>query len=160
MFRERAKLFNRLQFIADLILTCAAFPLAYWSRIHLSVVLPAELDRFLFPLLLPFSQYLWIIALAVGFWAIAASSLGLYQISIRRSGWEKVRIVIESSMLLWLFLGFLSFASRLNLSRPVITLFAFYQGLFLSMARLLMLLQAKRENPVLSARHCRNILMI
>ncbi len=160
MFRERAKLFNRLQFIADLVITCAVFPLAYWSRIHLSAVLPPELDRLLFPLLLPFSQYLWIVALAIGFWSIAASSLGLYQISIRRSGWEKVRIVIESSMLLWLFLGFLSFALRLNLSRPLMTLFAFYQGFFLSISRLLMLLHAKRENPVLSVRHCRNILII
>ena len=128
MFREHAKLFNRLQFVADILITCAAFPLAFWSRLHLSKVLPADLDRLLNPVLLPIQQYLWIVVLATVCWAAAASSLGLYRISIRRSSWGKVRIALESSIIVWLFLGFLSFALKLDLSRPLIALFIFYQA--------------------------------
>jgi exopolysaccharide biosynthesis polyprenyl glycosylphosphotransferase len=160
MFRERAKLFNRLQFLADLLLTCAAFPLAYWSRIHLSWILPSGLENLLNPALHPIYLYGWIIGLAVACWAAGASSLGLYRVSIRRSGWEKVRIVLESSVLLWLFLGFLSFALKLNLSRPLIALFVFYQALLLTSARLLVLFQAKRNRLVLCSKDCRNILII
>ncbi len=160
MFRERAKLYYRLQFIVDLLLTCAAFPLAYWSRTHLSQVFPSKLDRLLNPELLPLSQYLWILALAVICWAAAASSLGLYRISIRRSGWEKVRIVIESSIILWLFLGFLSFALKLDLSRPLIALFVFYQALILTATRLFVLFESKSRKLVFSSKHCRNILII
>jgi exopolysaccharide biosynthesis polyprenyl glycosylphosphotransferase len=158
MFRERAKLFNRLQFLADILITCAAFPLAYWTRTHLSKILPTALDRLLNPELLPVSQYLWIVGLAVVFWAAAASSLGLYRISIRRSGWEKVRIAFESSIILWLFLGFLSFALKLNLSRPLIALFVGYQTAILTGTRILMVL--RRSRRIFSAKHCRNILII
>ncbi len=158
MFQERAKLFNRLQFIADVLVTCAAFPLAYWSRIHLSKALPLALDRLLNPELLPLYRYFWMVGLAAVCWAAAASSLGLYRISIRRSGWEKLRIVIESSIILWLFLGFLSFALKLNLSRPLIALFVFYQAMFLIISRLLMII--RRRHLALSPKHCSNILIV
>jgi exopolysaccharide biosynthesis polyprenyl glycosylphosphotransferase len=160
MFRERAKLFNRLQFIVDILLTCAAFPLAYWSRIHLSKVLPSNMDALLNPVLLPMNQYFWIVGLAICCWAATAFSLGLYRISIRRSGWEKVRIVLESSILLWLFLGFLSFALKLDLSRPLTALFAFYQALFLSATRLLVLFQERRKSLFFSQQDGQNILII
>jgi exopolysaccharide biosynthesis polyprenyl glycosylphosphotransferase len=160
MFRERAKLFNRLQFIVDILLTFAAFPLAYWSRIHLSKVLPSNMDALLNPLLLPMNQYFWIVGLAICCWAATAFSLGLYRISIRRSGWKKVRIVLESSILLWLFLGFLSFALRLNLSRPLTVLFVFYQALSLTVIRLLVLFQEKRKSLFFSQQGGQNILII
>lgn len=160
MFRERAKLFNRLQFFADLLATCAAFPLAYWSRIHLSNALPPSIDRMLNPELLPLGNYLWIIGLAIICWAVAATSLGLYRITIRRSGWEKVRIVLESSILLWLFLGFLSFALKLDLSRPLIALFGIYQALILITVRFLVYLHSKRKGLIFSGKHCRNIVII
>jgi len=67
------------------------------------------------------------------------SSLGLYRISMQRSGLEKIRIVVESSVLLGLFLGFFSFALKLDLSRPLIALFVIYQALFLTVIRLLVL---------------------
>jgi exopolysaccharide biosynthesis polyprenyl glycosylphosphotransferase len=157
MFRERAKLFNRLQFLSDILITCAAFPLAYWSRYHLSRILRV-LDPFLNPELLPLTQYFWMIGLAIACWAAAASSLGLYRVSMRRSGWEKVRISLESSIILWLFLGFLSFALKLNLSRPLIALFVFYQAVFLAGIRLFMVL--RRRHLAFSSKHCRNILII
>jgi exopolysaccharide biosynthesis polyprenyl glycosylphosphotransferase len=160
MFRERAKLFNTLQFTADLLLTWAAFPLAYVTRTHLTGVLPDSLDRLLNPLLLPFYDYLWIIGLGIGFWMVAASSLGLYRISIRRSDWEKVRIVLESSIILWLFLGFLSFALRLNLSRPLVAFFVFYQTAFLSLVRILLALHSKRRDRISSQKGCRNIVIV
>jgi len=160
MFRERAKLYNRLQFAIDILLTCAAFPLAYWSRIHLSSVLPSNLDALLNPVLLPMNQYFWIVGLAICCWGATASSLGLYRISIRRSGWEKVRIAVESSILLWLFLGFLSFALKLDLSRPLTALFVFYQALILIVIRLLMLFQAKRKGLFFSPKDSQNILII
>ncbi len=160
MFREHARLYNRLQFIVDLLATCGAFPLAYFSRIHLSKVLPADWDRFLNPVLLPQREYLWIIGLGVVCWAAAAFSLGLYRISMRRSGWEKLRIVLESSVIVWLFLGFLSFALKLDLSRTLIALFVFYQAVILSAARLLVLLHAKRKVLFFPSRHSRNVLII
>ena len=158
MFQERAKLFNRLHFLADILITCAVFPLAYWSRLHISDILPVSLDRLLNPELLPPNQYFWVVSLAAVCWAAAASSLGLYRVSIRRSGWEKVRIVIESSIILWLFLGFLSFALKLDLSRPLIALFVFYQAVILTGVRLLITL--RRRRGFLSSKNCRNILII
>jgi exopolysaccharide biosynthesis polyprenyl glycosylphosphotransferase len=158
MFREHAKLFHRLQLIADLLITCAAFPLAYWSRIHLSKILPVELDRLLNPEILPLNGYFWIIGLAIACWAAAASSLGLYRISIRRSGWGKVRIAFESSIILWLFLGFLSYALKLDLSRPLIALFVFYQAILLTISRLLVIY--RRRHAAHSSKHFRNILII
>jgi exopolysaccharide biosynthesis polyprenyl glycosylphosphotransferase len=158
MFRAHAKLFNRLQLIADLLFTCAAFPLAYWSRIHLPQILPVELDRLLNPELLSISSYFWIIGLAIACWAAAASSLGLYRISIRRSGWGKVRIALESSIILWLFLGFLSYALKLDLSRPLIALFVFYQVVILTISRLLVIY--RRRHAPHSSKHFRNILII
>jgi exopolysaccharide biosynthesis polyprenyl glycosylphosphotransferase len=160
MFRERAKLFTRLQLIADILLTLAVYPLAYASRIHLSKILPADLDSLLNPELLPFQGYFWIIGLAAGCWIAAALSLGLYRISIRRSDWEKVRIVLESSIILWFFLGFLSFALRLNLSRPLVAFFVTYQAVILTSVRALLALQAKRNRATLSPQYCRNILII
>ena len=160
MFNEHAKLFSRLQFVVDLLGTCAAFPLAYWSRYHLSTALPPSLDRLLNPELLPLRGYFLWIGLAIVCWAAAATSLGLYRITIRRSGWGKIRIVIECSILLGLFLGFLSFALQLNLSRPLIALFVFYQALILSVARLLVLLHSKRKRLLASEKHYRNIVII
>jgi exopolysaccharide biosynthesis polyprenyl glycosylphosphotransferase len=160
MFRARAKLYNRMVFLVDLIMTCAAFPLAYWSRTSLSQVLPAELNSLLNPELLPMQQYFWIIGLAIVWWGMSASSLGLYRISMRRSGWGKVRKVIESSVLLWLFLGFLSFALKLNMSRPLIALFVFYQMLMLSAARIAVLFYIKGKGAVFLDKHCRNILIV
>jgi exopolysaccharide biosynthesis polyprenyl glycosylphosphotransferase len=160
MFRERARLFNRLLFLVDLLMTCAAFPLAFWSRYHLSLVLPSELNKQLNPYLHPIQQYFWIIGLAIVWWAASASSLGLYRVSMRRSGWGKVRKVVESSILLWLFLGFLSFALQLNLSRPLTALFALYQLLLLSAVRLVVLFYMKGKSPAFSTKHCRNILIV
>lgn len=158
MFRERAKLFNRLQFVADIAIMLAIFPLAYWSRNYLSKALPASLNRLFNPELLPLHEYLGIIVLAAVCWTTAASSLGLYRVSIRRSGWEKVRIVLESSIILWLFLGFLSFALKLDLSRPLIALFVFYLAVILTGTRMMMVL--RRSHLVYSSKHCRNILII
>jgi len=160
MFRERARFYNRIQFFADLLLTCAAFPLAYFSRLHLSRALPQDLDRLLNPELLPVAGYLWIVILAAGCWSAAAYSLGLYRISIRRSGWEKVRIALESSLILWLFLGFLSFALKLNLSRPLIGFFVFYQAALLVLARFLVFMHAKRKGLFFPSKHFRNIVIL
>jgi exopolysaccharide biosynthesis polyprenyl glycosylphosphotransferase len=160
MFRERAILYNRLQFFVDILLTCAAFPLAYWSRIHIARILPSALGDLLNPLLLPINQYFWIVGLAAGCWMAAASSLGLYRITIRRSGWEKVRIVIESCILLWLFLGFLSFVLKLDLSRPLIALFVLYQALLLTAVRILVLVHSRGKGRIFSSKHCRNILIV
>jgi exopolysaccharide biosynthesis polyprenyl glycosylphosphotransferase len=160
MFRERAKLYNRLQFAADILMLWAAFGLSYATRMRLSAFLPENLDSLLNPSLLPFSQYLWIVGMATGCWMAAAFPLGLYRISMRRSDLEKIRIVLESSIIVWLFLGFLSFALRLNLSRPLIAIFVFYMAVILTATRLLLALQAKRKRAALSPKHCRNIVII
>jgi exopolysaccharide biosynthesis polyprenyl glycosylphosphotransferase len=160
MFREHARLFVALQFLSDIALSFLAFPLAYISRIHLDRIIPAELNRLLNPALHPLTAYFWIIALAVGWWAIVAFTLGLYRISIRKSDREKIKIVLESSILLGLFLGFLSFALKLDLSRPLIALFMSYQALLLSSVRLTMAVRSRRKKQGQSSIGRRNILIL
>lgn len=154
MLREHAKRFTILLFISDLALSCAAFPFAYFTRLHLVKIFPEPLDRLLNPALYPMAEYLWMVLLALILWAVAAYSLGLYRMSIRPSDWEKVRIVLESAVLMGLFLGFLSFALRLNVSRPLIFLLVFYQAALLSLSRLLLKLRRKRrDRHSMSERH-------
>jgi exopolysaccharide biosynthesis polyprenyl glycosylphosphotransferase len=94
----------------------------------------------------------------VAWWGISAFSLGLYRISMRRSGLEKIRIVVEASVLLGLFLGFLSFALKLDLSRSLIALFVTYQALFLSAARLVVALHGTSSHGARPTH--RNILIV
>jgi exopolysaccharide biosynthesis polyprenyl glycosylphosphotransferase len=137
-----------------------AFRLAYATRLFLPAFLPENLDAMLNPSLLPLSQYLWIVGMASGCWIVAAFSLGLYKISIRRSDLEKIWIVLESAIIVWLFLGFLSFALRLNLSRPLIAVFVIYLWALLTATRLLLALQSKRKRAAISPNDCRNIVII
>jgi exopolysaccharide biosynthesis polyprenyl glycosylphosphotransferase len=157
MFREHAKLFTVVQFAIDLLLSCAAFPLAYSTRVLLGRVIPGDLGSLFNPELYPVSGYLWVVALAIGWWAMAAFSLGLYRISIRRSDWEKIRVVVEASILMGLFLGFLSFALKLDLSRPLIGLFIIYQAILLSVARLAVAIHGRMR---LHSHEHRNILIV
>jgi exopolysaccharide biosynthesis polyprenyl glycosylphosphotransferase len=160
MFRERAILFNRLLFIVDLVVTCGAFHLAYWSRNHLDLVLPSSLDALLNPYLYPEPHYFPVIGLSIAWWAVVAHSLGLYRISMRRSGREKVWKVFDSSIFLGIFLGVLAFALKLDLSRPLIALFVIYQMLILTSIRLLVLFHIKGKGPVFSIKYSRNILIV
>jgi exopolysaccharide biosynthesis polyprenyl glycosylphosphotransferase len=131
MFRERAELYNKLQFAADILVSCAVFPLAVLCRSHIAPLLPAQLNRLLNPELLPMQQYFWIVGVAIICWAASASSLGLYRLSMRRFGWIKIRIIIESSIILYFILGFLSYVLMLNLSRLLMALFIFCQAVAL-----------------------------
>ena len=150
MFREHAKLFTRLQFVADLFLSAAAFPLAYVTRIHLR---RWDFLGILNPELHPFTHYLPFVGLALGWWVVSAFGLGLYRIAIRRSDLEKMKVVLETSILLSLFLGFLSFALKLAWSRPLIGLFAAYQALLLLSARLVVMLRSRLARPAAARRH-------
>ncbi|PYU97385.1 MAG: hypothetical protein DMG10_31015, partial [Acidobacteria bacterium] len=143
MLREHAKLFTTLQFVTDLLLSAAAFPVAYLTRLQLDRFAPGALERLLNPALFPLQSYLWMVFLALPLWALAAYSLGLYRLSFRPSDWEKIRIALESSVLVGLFLGFLSFALKLDVSRPLIFLFVFYQALSLTFPRLLLRFRGK-----------------
>jgi len=160
MFREHARLFIALQFLSDIALSFLAFPLAYISRVHLHKVIPVEWDRLLNPALHPLATYFWMISLAIGWWAIVAFALGLYRISIRKSGREKVKLVLESSILLGLFLGFLSFALKLDLSRPLIALFMIYQAFLLSSLRLVTAVCSRQKSHAQAPTSRRNILVL
>jgi exopolysaccharide biosynthesis polyprenyl glycosylphosphotransferase len=160
MFREHAKFYNRLQFAADILFSCAAFPIALWLRTHVVRILPSDLNHLLNPSLLPFQQYFWIIGLAVGSWVVFAYFLGLYRISIRRFGWKKIRIILESSVILWLFVGFISFVLKLDLSRLLIAFFIICQSAILIGIRILTHLRLKRKNQAVSLKHFRNIIII
>jgi exopolysaccharide biosynthesis polyprenyl glycosylphosphotransferase len=160
MFRENAKLFTMLQFVTDTLLTVAAFPLAYLTRIHMDGAIPLGLSRLLNPALYPIMHYSWVVALAILWWMVVAYSLGLYRISIRRFDWEKFRIVLESSALLGLFLGFLSFALKLDLSRPLIALFVIYQALIMCSARVAVAVHSKRKSQSGVRADRRNILIV
>jgi exopolysaccharide biosynthesis polyprenyl glycosylphosphotransferase len=158
MYREHARLFAILQFLSDLLLTGAAFALAYWTRLHLDAVAPAGLVELLNPELHPLPDYGWIVGSATLWWAVAASSLGLYRFSIRRSDWEKLRIIVESAVLLGLFLGFLSFALQLNISRPLTALFVLYQAALLCLSRVVVTLYGRSRSLPSTSR--RNILIV
>jgi hypothetical protein len=160
MFREHARLFTLLQLISDTLLTCAAFPLAYYLRVYIPGAIPPELERYLNPALHPPQAYLWVFALAILWWAVTAISLGLYRISIRRSDWDKVRIVFECAILMGLFLGFLSFALKLDLSRPLIAFFISFQALLLSLERMAISLHGARKKQDHASEYRRNILII
>ncbi len=157
MFRERARLFAILQFCTDVALSCAAFPLAYWSRLRLEHVLPPRLAQMLNPELYPIGDYYWLAGSALAWWAVSASALGLYRIGWRRCDWAKLRIVFESSVLMGLFLGFLSFALKLVMSRPLIALFVLYQCALLCAARAIVGLHARRAG---SPADSRNIVIV
>src|SRR5438034_11027566 len=158
MLREHAKLFPTLQFVTYLLLSVAAFPAAYLTRQQLDRFVPGDLERLLNPALLPLRSYLWMVFLALPLWALAAHSLGLYRLSFRPSDWEKIRIALESSVLVGLFLGFLSFALKLDVSRPLIFLFVFYQALLLALPRLLLHFRGKGQSRRAARR--RNILIV
>jgi len=158
MYREHARLFTILQFVSDVALTFIAFALAYGTRTNLDLITPDPLLRLFNPELHPFAFYLWMVALAAVWWAIVASTLGLYRLSLRRSDWEKIRIIVESAVLTGLFLGFLSFSFKLDLSRPLTALFAFYQALLLGLARVVVTLQGRRHRRPAPGR--RNILIV
>jgi len=157
MYREHARLFAILQFVADLALTGLAFVFAYWARTHLDGIAPDALVRMLNPELYPFSYYWPYVGLAVGWWAVVASSLGLYRLAIRRSDWERIRIIVESAVLMGLFVGFLSYSLKLDFSRPLTAFFVAAQTLFLSLARVAAALQGRRRRAVSSRR---NILIV
>ena len=76
MFLERARFYSRLQFITDLLLSCCAFPLAYFTRIHMADLFPEEIRQLFNPLLLPIHEYLWMVGLGVLWWMVSAFSLG------------------------------------------------------------------------------------
>jgi exopolysaccharide biosynthesis polyprenyl glycosylphosphotransferase len=158
MYREHARLFTILQFVCDVALTCLAFALAYWTRSNLDLITPDRLMQLFNPVLHPFPNYLWMVGLAIGWWAIVASSLGLYRLSLRRSDWEKIRIIAESAVLMGLFLGFLSFSFKLLLSRPLTALFAVYQAGLLWLARVVVTLQGRSHRQPVPGR--RNILIV
>jgi FlaA1/EpsC-like NDP-sugar epimerase len=160
MFKERARFYTKIQFASDLLLSCLAFPFAYFSRIYVVPLLPEGLGGFFNPLLLPFYDYLWMAGLGLVWWAIAAFSLGLYRISIRRFGWEKIRIIIESSILHWLFLGILSYALNLNISRPLITLFVVYQAGLLLFVRLVHMTGTRKKEASSPDGEFRNIVIV
>ncbi len=152
MFREHAKLFTKLQFISDLILSAIAFPLAYVTRIQLGK-LGWDPVGMLNPELHSLVHYLPYVAGAIAWWVTSALMLGLYRISIRRSDLEKVKVVLESSILLALFLGFLSFALKLDLSRPLIAFFAAYQALLLLCARMIVMIRSRLAHATAARRH-------
>src|SRR5262245_56887733 len=103
MFRAHAKLFTSLQFLSDLLISAGAFVLAYVTRVHLGKAVPPAVDNLLNPTLPPLGSYSWIVYLALGWWSVTAYSLGLYRLSIRRSDSEKIRTVLEISLVLRLF---------------------------------------------------------
>ncbi len=158
MFREHARLVTLLQFLSDIVLTCLAFAVAYWARLHVEVVTPASIAYLLNPELHPLFAYWWVVALSTAWWAAIATSLGLYRLTIRRSDWERIWTILESSVLLGLFLGFLSFAMKLDLSRPLTALFVVAQAILLSVPRVFVTLKRRRQRYPAQSR--RSILII
>ena len=76
MLRERAKLFTAVQFASDALLSAAAFPLAYHTRLRLERFAPEKFDRLLNPALYPLSHYAPVVLLALAVWAAAALPMG------------------------------------------------------------------------------------
>jgi exopolysaccharide biosynthesis polyprenyl glycosylphosphotransferase len=160
MFRKRAQICKIIQLLVDIAATGAAFALAYWTRLHLDDIPHAAWNRLLNPELHPITFYLPILILATFCWIMVASTLGLYRITLERSTWKNIGIVIESSIIMGLFLGFLSFSLKLDLSRPLFGAFIFYQALFIIIPRLFFHEYARRRSHDCSCNDVRNILII
>ena len=119
---------------------------------------PPHLDTLLNPELHPINAYFWSMGSPLSAGRRQQFSRAL-SITIRRSGWEKVRIV-ESSILLRLFLGFLSFCPETGLEPSAHSPFRTVSGAAACCGALAGASSHQRKQLRFPSKHIRNILIV
>lgn len=125
-------------FLIDIFCSAASVPVAYALRRNVQIFLPNALDSAVNPRLLPLWQYFLYFVLVVPFWAILLYSTQQYR-SLARDSWNRqLQKIVNFATAGALLVGFLSFAIKLDLSRPLIFLFLALNVAGLLAARLVM----------------------
>ena len=142
MLKERARLVAYWVWTADLVLTTAAFLLAWWLRSHVA----PQIAPSLFPTeLYPLSRYLGLLPLVLAIWTLLLVTREAYTsrrtVSLASEIWQVVQVVGAGTLVLaaagWLL--------RLDfVSRPFLILFASLDLVFLIGEKLVLRLAARR----------------
>jgi exopolysaccharide biosynthesis polyprenyl glycosylphosphotransferase len=142
VLKERAKVIAYWVWTADLVLTTAAFLLAWWLRSQLA----PQLAPRLFPTeLYPLSRYLGLLPLVLVIWTLLLVTREAYTsrrtVALASELWQVVQVVVAGTLILaaagWLL--------RLDfVSRPFLALFASLNLLFLAAEKLVLRLAARR----------------
>ncbi|MCG6949075.1 MAG: sugar transferase [Acidobacteria bacterium] len=142
MLKERAKVVAYWVWTADLVLTTAAFLLAWWLRSHVA----PQIAPSLFPTeLYPLSRYLGLLPLVLAIWTLLLVTREAYTsrrtVSLASEIWQVVQVVGAGTLVLaaagWLL--------RLDfVSRPFLILFASLDLVFLIGEKLVLRLAARR----------------
>ncbi len=142
MLKERAKVVAYWVWTADLVLTTAAFFLAWWLRSHVA----PQIAPSLFPTeLYPLSRYLGLLPLVLAIWTLLLVTREAYTsrrtVSLASEIWQVVQVVGAGTLVLaaagWLL--------RLDfVSRPFLILFASLDLVFLIGEKLALRLGARR----------------
>ena len=142
MLKERARIVAYWVWSADLVLTTAAFLLAWWLRSHVA----PQLAPSIFPTeLYPLSRYLGLLPLVLAIWTLLLVTREAYTsrrtVALASEIWQVVQVVGAGTLTLaaagWLL--------RLDfVSRPFLILFATLDLLFLVAGKLVLRLGARR----------------
>ncbi|MEJ2582190.1 MAG: sugar transferase [Acidobacteriota bacterium] len=142
MLKERAKVVAYWVWTADLVLTTAAFLLAWWLRSHVA----PQIAPSLFPTeLYPLSRYLGLLPLVLAIWTLLLVTREAYTsrrtVSLASEIWQVVQVVGAGTLVLaaagWLL--------RLDfVSRPFLILFVSLDLVFLIGEKLVLRLAARR----------------
>ena len=142
MLKERARVVAYWVWTADLVLTSAAFLLAWWLRSHLA---PQLAPQFFPTELYPLSRYLGLLPLVLVIWTLLLVTREAYTsrrtVALASELWQVVQVVAAGTLILaatgWLL--------RLDfVSRPFLVLFATLDLLFLAAEKLVLRLGARR----------------
>lgn len=141
MLKERAQLVAYWVWTADLVLTAAAYLLAWWLRSHLAT----RLFPGLFPTeLYPLGRYLGLLPLVLAIWTLILVTRETYTsrrtLSIHREAWDVIQVVVLGT----LALAATGWMLRLDfMSRPFLILFAVLDLIFLLAEKLGLRLMAR-----------------
>ncbi|UCF36454.1 MAG: sugar transferase [Acidobacteriota bacterium] len=119
MFDRQYRLYSRILLAADALAVIPAVFLAYWSRVYLVRFAPEELDRFFHAELLPFSDYLWYLAIFLPAWFFLLIGTQRYEAVLRHPlRWQFTRL-FNFFLVAGTLMGFITFSLKLEISRPI-----------------------------------------
>src|SRR2546428_199024 len=125
-------------FIIDLFCSLLSVFLAVGIRRNFRLLIPERWEGVVHPQLLPLWQYLLYFFLIFPFWAILLYSTQQYRALLHDRWNRQLQKILHFATAGTLFAGFLSFALKLDLSRPLIFLFLGINVLTLIGARLVL----------------------
>ncbi len=125
-------------FIIDLFCSLLSVFLAVAIRRNVLLLIPERWEGVVHPQLLPLWQYLLYFFLILPFWAILLYSTQQYRALLHDPWNRQMQKILHFATAGTLFVGFLSFALKLDLSRPLIFIFLGLNVLTLVGARLVL----------------------